>query len=232
MARKISAGAVGEPSVGAIQVQPTAVMTTANDLDITMSPAGAGRFVVNNNMQLNAQADLRFADSDSSNYIGFQAPPTVSSNVIWTLPATDGGSDQVLTTDAAGNLSWSTKTVLISDQTSSSTTHYPLLSTATTGSASTINTSSSKLSFQPSTGNLTASGLVTAGNGLTVSTGGATITGNTSVTGTISATAFYLNGNTISSNYTVASGVNAISAGPITIASGVTVTVTGDWSVV
>jgi hypothetical protein len=38
---------------------------------------------------LNAQSDLRFADADSSNWVAFQAPSTVSANVTWTLPATD-----------------------------------------------------------------------------------------------------------------------------------------------
>jgi len=58
------------------------------------------------NVQINAQGDLRFADSDSSNYVGFQAPTTISSNVVWTLPSVDGGAGEVLTTDGAGTLSW------------------------------------------------------------------------------------------------------------------------------
>lgn len=58
------------------------------------------------NVTLNAQADLRFADSDSSNYVGFQAPATVASNVLWTLPTADGTTGQALTTDGAGALSW------------------------------------------------------------------------------------------------------------------------------
>lgn len=43
-----------------------------------------------------------------------------------------------------------------------------------------------------------------------------------------------LNTNTISSNYTFAAGVNGVSAGPITISNGVTVTVPsgGAWSIV
>jgi hypothetical protein len=36
---------------------------------------------------------------------------------------------------------------------------------------------------------------------------------------------FYENGQTVSSNYTITSGKNAMSAGPIEIASGVTVTI-------
>lgn len=57
---------------------------------------------------LNAQGDVRFADSDSSNYVAFQAPATVASNVTWTLPNADGTSGQVLSTDGSGALSWST----------------------------------------------------------------------------------------------------------------------------
>jgi hypothetical protein len=232
MARKVTGGRVGEPSVGAINVSPTANFTTATNLDIAVSPAGTGRFVINSNSQLNAQSSLRFGDADSSNYVAFRAPTTISSDVTWTLPATDGLADQVLSTDASGNLVWTTKTVIITDQILSSTPHYPLLSTATSGTASSVNTSSTKLSYTPSTGGLTAGSLTATTGGLTVSLGGASINGNTAVAGTVSATSFFLNGTTISTSYTVASGTNAVSAGPITIASGVTVTVTGDWSVV
>lgn len=59
-------------------------------------------------LTLNAQADLRFADADSSNWVAFQAPATVASNVTWTLPAADGTANQVLSTDGSGALSWST----------------------------------------------------------------------------------------------------------------------------
>jgi hypothetical protein len=57
---------------------------------------------------LNAQGDLRFADADSSNWLAFQAPTTVASNVTWTLPAADGTSAQVLSTNGSGTLSWAT----------------------------------------------------------------------------------------------------------------------------
>jgi hypothetical protein len=49
---------------------------------------------------------LRFADSDSSNWVAFQAPATVSSNVTWTLPAADGTANQALVTNGSGTLSW------------------------------------------------------------------------------------------------------------------------------
>ena len=57
---------------------------------------------------LNATKELRFADTDSSNYVGFEAPGTVASNKIWVLPAADGTSGQYLKTDGSGNLGWAT----------------------------------------------------------------------------------------------------------------------------
>lgn len=62
--------------------------------------------VLTGNLQLNAQADLRFADSDSSNYVAFQAPAVVGTNVVWTLPATDSTGTQVLASNGSGTLSW------------------------------------------------------------------------------------------------------------------------------
>jgi hypothetical protein len=57
---------------------------------------------------LNATAELRLADTDSSHYVGFKAPGTVSANKVWVLPAADGTTGQALSTDGSGNLSWAT----------------------------------------------------------------------------------------------------------------------------
>ena len=57
---------------------------------------------------INAAGELRLADTDSSHYVGFKAPSSVSSNKIWTLPASDGSSGQVLSTNGSGTLSWTT----------------------------------------------------------------------------------------------------------------------------
>ena len=59
---------------------------------------------------LNATKELRFADTDSSNYVGFEAPGTVASNKIWVLPAADGSAGEFLKTDGSGNLSWAADT--------------------------------------------------------------------------------------------------------------------------
>jgi hypothetical protein len=61
---------------------------------------------VNTEAKMLAQAELEFYDSDSSNYVSFRAPTTITSNITWTLPSGDGTADQVLSTDGAGTLSW------------------------------------------------------------------------------------------------------------------------------
>jgi hypothetical protein len=66
-----------------------------------------GTVTVNNNLTLNSQSDIRFADSDSSNWVAFQSPATVAANVTWTLPDADAtSSGQALTSNASGVLSW------------------------------------------------------------------------------------------------------------------------------
>jgi len=60
------------------------------------------------NLVMNAQNEVRFADADSSNYVGFKSPATVGTNVTYTLPAADGSANQVLQTNGSGTLSWAT----------------------------------------------------------------------------------------------------------------------------
>ena len=64
-----------------------------------------------NGLTLQAQNELRFADSDSSHYVGFKAPanadPDGDGSVMWTLPAEDAAvSGYALVSDASGTLSW------------------------------------------------------------------------------------------------------------------------------
>ena len=54
------------------------------------------------------QGDIRLGDANSSHYVGFKAPATVASSLVWTLPAADGSANQFLQTNASGVLSWGT----------------------------------------------------------------------------------------------------------------------------
>jgi hypothetical protein len=86
----------------------------ANSPTERMRISSAGLVTVTGDITLNAQGDLRFADSDSSNYVAFQAPATVAANVTWTLPASDGTNGQVLRTNGSGTLTWSTPSAGVS----------------------------------------------------------------------------------------------------------------------
>ena len=59
-------------------------------------------------IELGAQRELRFGDADSSAYVGFKSPETVTTDLVWTLPATDGTTGQALTTNGSAVLSWAT----------------------------------------------------------------------------------------------------------------------------
>lgn len=193
MARKITGGLVGSSTLlGTIQISE-ASMATAADQDITLTPGGTGQVVSTANIQLNGQTDLRWADADSSNWVAFQGPSIVATNVTWTLPSADGTSGQFLSTNASGTLSWASGSVALSDQTASATTHYPLITTATSGTATAANVSSTKLTYQPSTGSLGSSVLQATGGaasnsrttGALIVTGGAGISGSLYVGGDI-----------------------------------------------
>jgi len=84
---------------------------TLADTNFGLLPAAGG--TMTGNLTLNAQSDLRLADSDSSNWVALQAPATVTSNVTWTLPATDGTADQTLSTNGTGTLEWGTRSRLV-----------------------------------------------------------------------------------------------------------------------
>ena len=75
---------------------------------IGLSTAGTEQmFFDADGITLQSQNNLRFADSDSSHYIGFSAPATISSSFTLTLPATDTSvAGYALVSNGSGTLSW------------------------------------------------------------------------------------------------------------------------------
>lgn len=145
MARRISVGVV------------TRSLGNINFVDDTILTAGVDNVIgSNSNFQLNSQNDLRFGDSNNSNWVAFQAPATISSNVTWTLPATDGSANQVIVTNGSGQLSWADSGVQIQNNTTDSSINYVLFATSTSGVLDVSRVSDSGITFQPSTGTLSA----------------------------------------------------------------------------
>ena len=97
----------------------------------------------------------------------------------------------------------------ITNDTATTTDLFPAFLDATTGAAADIFTSNAKLLYKPSTGELKSTALV-ASNGIVV------------------------NSATVTADYTIPAGSNAVSGGPITIDGGVTVTVSAGsvWTVI
>jgi hypothetical protein len=97
----------------------------------------------------------------------------------------------------------------LSNDTSTSSNLYPVFAAATTGTAQNLYTSNANYLYKPSTGELQASALVST-NGITINSG------------------------TVAASYTIATGTNGFSVGPITVNSGVAITVASgqQWVVI
>jgi len=62
----------------------------------------------NTYLQLGATTPLRFGNTGNTFYVALKGAAGTAANVTWTLPAADGTSGQVLSTNGTGTLSWAT----------------------------------------------------------------------------------------------------------------------------
>jgi hypothetical protein len=83
----------------------TGLSTTATGTVLTLTDTAHTTSV---NMILGNNTALRFNEltANGSNYIGLKAPASLSADLTFTLPSTDGTSGQFLKTDGSGNLSF------------------------------------------------------------------------------------------------------------------------------
>lgn len=125
-----------------------------------------------------------------------------------------GTDNYVLTADSAqaSGIKWALASgsgATIINDTTTSTNVYPTFAAATSGALANIYTSDAKYLYKPSTGELTSEHVI-AGNGI------------------------FVNSLTIDTSYTIAAGTSGMSAGPVTISGGTTITVASGsrWVVV
>ena len=81
------------------QVQYNSSGSLAGDADLVWTAGTC--------LRIDSQKELRFGDSDDSNYVGLRSHATVSpADYTLTLPAATGTNLQYLKTDGSGNLDW------------------------------------------------------------------------------------------------------------------------------
>lgn len=120
----VSGGGGGGSFNGGTITNPLVINNTNNSTDSTSGAlrTSGGMYVAqdiftdgtitvndgNDRIDLRSAAEIRYYNNSNTNYIGFKAPATISTNRTFTLPQGDGTSGQVLRTNGAGVLSWVT----------------------------------------------------------------------------------------------------------------------------
>ena len=199
---------------GAVTVAGTLVVgnggTGLTSLTTGRIPYGAGTAAFGNS------ANLFFDSANTRLGVGTSSPAVTASLVGIDAMLIPKGATGDRPTGVSGYLRFNTTTsefegfngtawasvggAALSNDTTTSTNIYPLSAAATSGTAATLYTSNAKFLYKPSTGELQASAVV-ATNGI------------------------FVNSQTVATSYTIAAGTSGMSSGPVTVASGQSVTV-------
>ena len=111
---------------------------------------------INTQIDMLARAELRFQDATGGQYVGLEAPATVTSSFVFTLPSADGTSGQALVTDGSGALSFSAAGATVTSDESTDTDFLLYFASTTTGALTAVKQDSG-LIYNPSTGTLSSS---------------------------------------------------------------------------
>jgi hypothetical protein len=216
MGRRTSGGTVGQEKIGNISATGATLTTSQLNQDLTLDPNGTGGVIVVADITVADQGDLRLreASANGTNYIALQAAANMAANYTLTFPAAVSSSAGfVLTSDAAGVLSWASAggNISVSDPGASATVHYPFFGTASGLLPTTLAPlARTNLSFVPSTGELTS----TIGSFVNIygaTTNGATITIRGTSSGTKGTASVLMTDNVASS--TTATGTLVVTGG-------------------
>lgn len=162
MGRRTSGQTAGLEKIGNIQASAATLSSSQSNQDITLDPNGSGGVIVNSDITIADQSDLRLreATANGTNYIALQAAASMAANYTLTFPAAVSSSAGfVLTSDTSGVLSWASAggNISVADPGASATVHYPFFGTASGSLPTTLAPlARTNLAFVPSTGELTA----------------------------------------------------------------------------
>lgn len=217
MGRRTSGQTVGYEKIGNVQANQATLTTTQTNSNLSLSPNGTGMVMSQSDVGIAAQKTLQLyeATANGTNYMAQRAAANMTSNYTITWPsAVSASAGYVLSSDASGNLSWTSPSSLgisVSDPGASSTVYYPIFGTNGGAVPTTLSPNArSNLAFVPSTGELTAT-VMSAANmyGGTGASGTLTIRGTSSGT---KATASILMTDNVSSSST-ATGTLVVTGG-------------------
>ena len=158
--RRISTGVQGRPILGKYFSLDNVLSTLQENTDIVLEPSGTGKILADADVRISSGNSLEIVSDSSSNSVNLVAPSGMGSDLTLTLPSSNGNDGDVLTIDSSGNLSFTDLTIEVADQTADTDSYFPLLSKSNSGTISGVDVSSSKLSFQPSSGTLTVTNFV------------------------------------------------------------------------
>jgi len=199
---KLSIGSTGEVltvsgGIPAWSAIPSNVSSFQTSLSgLTPSTATTGAVTLAGTLGVDSGGTGQTTYTDGQLLIGNSTGNTLAKS---TLTAGTG----ISITNGSGSItvaSTVTSGVTITNDTSTATSLYPTFTSATTGSVAGLSVTSSKFTFVPSTGTFTVPN-VEASNGMIV------------------------NSATVSTNYSIPVGSNAIAVGPVTVAGGAAVTI-------
>ncbi len=203
-AAKIASGAVTTAKIADDGVTQAKIADDAVGADQLASSAVVTASIVNANVTTAKIAD----DAVTADKLANTSVTAASYGSATAIPAITVDAQGRIT--AASTNSINTSTIPVADE-SSDTTCFPVFVTAASGDLAPK--SGSNLTFNSATGALGATSYTGDGSSLT------------GVASAVADGCIYENSQTISNNYTISTNKNALSAGPITIANGVTLTV-------
>jgi hypothetical protein len=181
MGRKISTG-IAPQTLGALSLDGNVIKSIETNADILFEPNGGGVVSSLADIQLENATSLQLGDADSSAYVSVKAPSTVATGFTVTLPdAQNTKLGYALTADTSGNLSFAAAGPDLADDTTTNATRYLVFTDLTADLLTQSNVCTTKMTFNPSTGQLFLAGATAATD---TTTGTLRVTGGIGVSGT------------------------------------------------